>query len=70
MGAPNGHKSDQYASQLPQGQTYAEWDLGADVLLATFDASGAAIHLQAYDGDIGPGGAKDITCAPFRNAAS
>jgi hypothetical protein len=66
MGQPYGHKADSYQSLLGPGMTTAEWDAGNDIFLATF-TNGSATNLQAYDHDIGPIGARDISCQPFRH---
>ena len=68
MDAANGTKvaAAGLTGLLSAGQTFLEWDYGNDIFLATF-SSGAAIHLQAYDQEISPIGAKDISCPPFRN---
>jgi hypothetical protein len=66
MGTPKGHKADNYRSLLGAGMTFAEWDVGSDVFLVTF-TDGRATNLQAYDQEIGPVGARDISCQPFRH---
>jgi len=68
MGAPNGHQADDWLSGMPDlGLSYAEWDTGTDILLATFDKDDHVTNLQAYAGMIGPKGATDIGCPAFRN---
>lgn len=60
MGVPNGNKVNMV------GFDYAEWDVGNDILVATF-TNGLATNLQAYSGAVGPDGATDISCQAFRN---
>ncbi len=64
MGPPHGDKLA--AFQPPPGITKAEWDVGNDILLASF-TSGEASNLQAYAGTVGPQGATDVTCPAFRH---
>ena len=68
MGQPHGNKAASVASALAQssGLTFSEWDAGKDILLASYK-NGNVVNLQAYAGAIGPVGAKDLSCAPFRN---
>jgi hypothetical protein len=66
MPTPSGHQADQYKSLLGPGMSNVEWDTSGDILLATFDATGRAVNLQAYAGSIGPAGASNISCPAFR----
>ena len=63
MGPPHGNKAAAYSAP---GITSVEWDIGNDILLASF-ANGVATNLQAYAGSVGPQGATDISCAAFRH---
>jgi hypothetical protein len=64
MGPVHGSKAAAYA--VPGIQS-AEWDVGNDILLASFQNS-ATVNLQAYAGQVGPNGATDIGCAAFRSS--
>jgi hypothetical protein len=66
MPTPSGNQADQYKSLLGPGMSNVEWDTSGDILLATFDATGKAVNLQAYAGSIGPAGASNISCTAFR----
>ena len=72
MGSPHGNKAAAAMSGLGiSSASYAEWDIGNDILLATFMGSGDSIsNLQAYRGTIGPNGASDIGCPAFRSSGS
>jgi hypothetical protein len=63
MGPPHGNKVAAYSAP---GITSVEWDIGNDILLASF-TNGVATNLQAYAGSVGPQGATDISCAAFRH---
>jgi putative hemolysin len=69
LGAPHGHRAASALAgfQLPSGTTYSEWDIGQDILLATF-TNGTVTNLQAYDNAVGPNGATDLGCAAFRSS--
>ncbi|WP_157762494.1 hypothetical protein [Nocardia yamanashiensis] len=68
MGAPNGHKADPWIAELGDAElTTAEWDEENSIFLATFDKGGRVVNLQAYDGEVGPNGATNIGCQPFRS---
>jgi hypothetical protein len=72
MGAPRGSKVATYltqsglAGQFGNGTELVEWDVGNSLLAATF-IGGKATNLQAYDQAVGPAGATNIACAPFRH---
>jgi hypothetical protein len=66
MGTPNGTKAASAAQSLgANSRHFAEWDVGDDIFLATFN-HGHATNLIAYAGAVGAVGATDITCPPFR----
>jgi hypothetical protein len=67
MGRPDEYKLAATTALLKPGQETAEWDRGSDIFLATF-TDGKATNLQAYDKAIGPAGATDIACEPFRQS--
>ena len=64
MGPVHGTKASAYA--VP-GIESVEWDVGNDILLASFQ-NGTTVNLQAYAGQVGPNGATDIGCAAFRSS--
>lgn len=66
MGPPHGTKAETEAHAMGLSGDDAEWDVGNDLLLATF-VNDQVTSLQAYKGVVGPGGATDLSCAPFRN---
>lgn len=68
MGTPHGSIASAWAAKNLPGVTadQVEWDVGSDIFLATF-VNGNTSNLQAYDGEVGPVGAPDIKCPPFRN---
>ncbi|WP_297619300.1 hypothetical protein [Nocardia sp.] len=69
MGTVDGHQADSWMTGLgDQGMTFAEWDVDNTIFLATFDTNDRVINLQAYDGEIGPKGATNISCPAFRAA--
>jgi hypothetical protein len=68
MGVANGHKADNFKMFLGRGQTEMEWDSGNTIYLATLGSDDKVENLQAYDGKVGPVGAKGLPCEPFRNA--
>ena len=70
MGAPHGSKATSQAKQpLKTGWSNLEWDQGASIFYALFDATGRADRLQAYDRVVGPAGARGLSCQPFRTAS-
>lgn len=69
MGAPHGSKASSYSKYPRPGIFWLEWDEGASVFVATFDATGHAVKLLAYDRVIGPDGAHGLSCKPFRSAS-
>jgi len=62
MPPPNGAKAAAYII----GHGGIEWDSGNDIFLASF-VNQKASNLQAFAGSVGPIGASDISCAPFRH---
>ena len=67
MGPANGTKATALTSRAQSaGIDTVEWDVGNDIFLATLD-NGNVVNLQAYAGVVGPVGAMDLSCAPFRN---
>ena len=69
MGAPHGNTVAAWAAKNLPGVNadMVEWDgVGNDIFSASF-VSARADNLQAYDGSIGPNGAKDISCPAFRH---
>lgn len=70
MGAPHGSKATSQAKQpLKTGWSNLEWDQGATIFYALFDATGRADRLQAYDRVVGPAGAHGLSCQPFRTSS-
>jgi hypothetical protein len=69
MGQPDEYTLAANNPLLQPGQETAEWHDGSDIFLATFTA-GKASSLQAYDKVVGPAGAKDLSCEPFRRGNS
>jgi hypothetical protein len=70
MGAPHGsNASSDLKYPLRPGASFLEWDEGASIFFALFDATGRAERLQAYDRVVGPAGAHGLVCKPFRSAS-
>lgn len=69
MGKPHGSMAASLIREVGGSRgSAAEWDVGSDILLATFlGPHGATSNLQSYHRAIGPIGATDIKCAPFRH---
>ena len=67
MGRPHGKHAATWESTAKAFHlTFSEWDVGGDILLASYSGN-KVVDLQAYAGAIGPVGAKNLSCAPFRN---
>ncbi|MDQ1381518.1 MAG: hypothetical protein QOJ71_2237, partial [Actinomycetota bacterium] len=70
LGAPHGSKaSSDVKYPLRPGWSFLEWDEGASIFFALFDATGRAEKLQAYDRVVGPAGAHGLGCQPFRTSS-
>jgi hypothetical protein len=70
MGAPHGSKASSEAQySLRPGESNLEWDQGASIFYALFDATGRADRLQSYDRVVGPAGAHGLGCQPFRTSS-
>jgi hypothetical protein len=67
MGPAHGTKATDEAQGMGLNtSSVLEWDVGSDLLLATFTGD-AVSNLQAYDQTVGPAGAADLSCAAFRH---